>query len=162
MYMCHHYINTEIHDTIIACSWTTDTEIRYYTGYRYMVLCAQLLHVLTSLLHRLTDIHALVVSVFLLYGSLFILLLHEYSCIPLHDCFPLLISIFSLLVMWVVDMWCVELSATWIQATGPPLQSHTSYFPFPIILFHAIKRAHVLLSCYMHHTLYLFLIHCVV
>ena len=42
-------------------------------------------HVLAPLLHRFTDIHALIVSVFMLQGSLFILhelLLHGYSCIP--------------------------------------------------------------------------------
>ena len=78
---------------------------------------------------------------------------------PLHDCFPLLILIFLLLDMWTVDMRCVKLSVTWIQATGSPLEFHISCFPFSIILFHAINRAHVLLSCYMYHALFLFLIY---
>ena len=34
-------------------------------------------------------------------------------------------------------------------------------FPFPVILFYAINRAQVLLSCYLYHALYLFLLHCI-
>jgi len=79
---------------------------------------------------------------------------------PLHDCFPLLILIFPLLDMSVVDMWCVELSATWIQVMGPT--SRISHLLFLIILFHAINRAYAMLSCYMYQALYLFLIYCVV
>ena len=97
MYMSHYYIDTEMIDTIIACSWIIDTQIRYYNGYVTWILCAQLLHVLTPLLHRLTDTHVLIVSVFFLHGSLFILhelLLHDILVLPLHDCFPLLILIF--------------------------------------------------------------------
>ena len=48
---------------------------------------------------------------------------------PLHDYFLLPILIFPLLDMWAVDMRCVKLSATWIQVTGPPLESHISCFP---------------------------------
>ena len=78
----------------------------------------------------------------------------------LHDCFSLLILIFSLLYMWAVDIRCVDLSATWNKATEAT--SRIPHLPFLIILYHAITRAHVLLSCYMYHALYLFLIHCVV
>jgi len=146
------------------------------------IFCAQLLHVLTPLLYSLTGLHVLIVYVFLLYGSWFILLLHEYSCSPvilnivhitciivtwvvrpvflLHDYFPYWL-IFSLLDMWAFDMRCVELSATWIQATGPPLESHIYCFSFSVILFYAINRAQVMLSCYMYHALYLFLLRCV-
>ena len=49
------------------------------------ILCAQLLHIFTPLLYRLTGIHTLIVFVFLLHGSLFILhelLLDGYSHIP--------------------------------------------------------------------------------
>ena len=35
---------------------------------------------------------------------------------PLHDCIPVMILIFPLLDTSAVDMRCVELSATWIQA----------------------------------------------
>jgi len=34
-------------------------------------------------------------------------------------------------------------------------------FPFPVILFYAINRALVQLSCYPYHVLYLFLLHCI-
>jgi len=60
----------------IIATWILYTHISCYT---------QLYHVLTQLLHGSTGIHVLIVSVFLLHGSLFILhelLLHEYSCIP--------------------------------------------------------------------------------
>jgi len=48
------------------------------------ILCAQLLYVHTPQLHWLTGLHALIVYVFLLHGSWFILLLHGYSCIPVR------------------------------------------------------------------------------
>jgi len=41
--------------------------------------CTQLFHFLIILLHRFTCIHTLIISVFLLHGSVF--LLHEYSYI---------------------------------------------------------------------------------
>jgi len=94
---------------------------------------------------------------FLLRGSLFIsheLLLHGYSFILVRWLFLVTnILIFPLLDMWTVDMRCVELSATWIQATRPPLESHISYFSFLVIVIHAINRAHVLLSYYMYHAI---------
>ena len=58
------------------------------------------------------------------------------SVFSLHDYFPLLILIFSLLDMWAVNMRCVE--------------SYIYCFPFYVILFLIINRAHVLLSCYMY------------
>ena len=81
------------------------------------------------------------------------------SCIPVTWLFPVMILIFPLLDMWVVDMRCVELSATWIQATGAT--SRIPHLLFPVILFRTINRAHVLVSCYMYHVLFLFLIPCV-
>ena len=40
MYMPYSYIDTENHDIITACSWTTDTLKWYYTRYRHMdTLC---------------------------------------------------------------------------------------------------------------------------
>jgi len=67
---------------------------------------------------------------------------------PLHDYFPLLILLFPLLDTWAVDMRYVEF--------------HIYCFPFPVIVFHAINRSHVMLSYYMYHILYLFLIYCIV
>jgi len=77
------------------------------------------------------------------YGSPFILhvlLLHVYSCIPVTYYFPLLILIFPLLDTWAIDMRCVELSATWIQATGAT--SRIPHLLFPVSRY--------LDSCYEH------------
>ena len=135
---------------MIVNYWYTDTLVHWIPS------CAQLLHVLTSLLYRLTGIYALIVFVFLLHGSWI------YSCCIdhcLYDCYMhmhvfslheyclLLIWIFPLLDTWAVDMRYVE--------------SHIYCFPFPVIVFRAINRAHVLLSCYMYPVLFLFLILCV-
>ena len=42
------------------------------------------------------------------------------------------------------------------------MEFHISCFLFPVIMFHAIIRAHVMLSYYMYHIMYLFLIYCIV
>ena len=113
-----------LYDTLISFSSLTYTQINYLTGYRHFryfiiviwILCTQLYHVHTSLLYRFTCIHVLIVSIFLLHGSLFLLrclLLHGYSCIPV-TWLTNIDMIFLLLDMWAVDMRCVELSATWI------------------------------------------------
>ena len=59
---------------------------------------------------------------------------------PLHEYFPLLILIFPLLDIWAVDMRCVA--------------SHIYCFPFPVVLFYAINKAHVLFSYYLYHALF--------
>jgi len=92
IYMYHRYTDIVTHDTIISYSCSTDrrihsldTVISYICTIATWILCTQLYHVYTPLLHGFTGIHALIVSVFLLHGSLFILyelLLHGYSCIP--------------------------------------------------------------------------------
>ena len=110
--------------------WYTDTLIYWILLHGYFV---RYYSMFIPLLHRFTGIHALIVSIFLLHGSLYILhdlLLMDIPVFPLHDYFPLLILIFSLLDMSVVDMWCVELSATWIQATGAT--SRISHLLFPV------------------------------
>ena len=65
----------------------------------------------------------------------------------LYACFPLLILLPPLLDTWAVDMRYVD--------------SHIYCFPFPVIVFRTINRAHVMLSYYMYHILYLFLIYCI-
>ena len=92
MNIYHYYTNTVtmtllffvhvplMHGYIIS----QDTVISYICIIATWMLCTQLYHVHTSLLHRFTDIQALIVFVFLLHRSLFMsngLLLHEYSCI---------------------------------------------------------------------------------
>ena len=112
---------------------------------RYTVISCS--HITVTYVH-LTGIHACIVSIFLSYGSPFILhvlLCHVIPVFMLHDYFPLLILIFLLLDTWAVDMRCVK--------------SHIYYFSFPVILIYAINRAHVLLSWYMYHVLYLLLIY---
>ena len=52
-------------------------------------------------------------------------------------------------------MRCVELSATWIKATGAT--SRVSYLLFPVILFNDINITHVYLFYYMYHALLLIL-----
>ena len=86
----------------------------------------------------ITVTHACRVSLFLSYGSPFMLhvLLFHVTVFMLYDCFPLLILLFQLLDTWVVDMRCL-------------------LSPFPVIVFHAINRAHDMLP-------YLFLLYCIV
>ena len=65
-YMSPYHIDTEIHDTITICSWTTDTLIRYCTGYRYMdTLCTVTLCSYTTVIltHRSTCIDCLCIPV---------------------------------------------------------------------------------------------------
>ena len=69
---------------------------------------------------HITVTHACMISLFLPYGSPFIVhvLLFHVTVFMVYDCFLLLIWIFPLLDMSAVDMRCVELRATWIQVTG--------------------------------------------
>ena len=121
------------------------------------ILCACL-----TLLLVHTGLHALIVYVFHLHGSWFMVLLHGYSWIPiilhtvyitwiivtwvaypvtpLHDYFPLLILIFPLLDMNAVDILFP------VTDMATPITGHEScwyatcglphlLFPFPVILF---------------------------
>jgi len=154
MYMSHRYTGTVIHNTVISCPCPLTYEctislndvISYICIIVTQIVCTRLYHLHTSQLHR---------------SLVYMCWLFLYSCcmdhcsyymdywymdipvFPLYDCFPLLILIFLLLNMWAVDIWCVELSATWIKTMRPPLESHIFCFLFPVILFHAIDRAHV-------------------
>ena len=96
--------------TVIMC--TSDTQI-CYMDYCY----TNMLHGYTDMIHGDTDIHWYT-CIDYIYVFLYFL-----PVIPLHDCFPLLLLIFSILIfslldMSVVDTRCVKLSATWISATG--------------------------------------------
>jgi len=98
--------------------WYTETLLHWISLHGYSV---RYYSMFIPLLHRFPGKHALIVSIFLLHGSLYILhdlLLMDILVFPLHDYFPLLIWIFPLLDMWAVDTRCVELSVMWIQATG--------------------------------------------
>ena len=149
--MLHSYIDTAHYYIITAYSWTTATRMRYYTatwlGY------TQLLHVLIPL-DPAAYMHCLSMYSYL-HWSWFILVLHGYAWIP---------------VIWnTVSVTCIFVSCYWY---GFPVTGHEScwyatcgiphlLFPFPVILFYAINRAQVRLSCYPYHVLYLFLLHCI-
>jgi len=79
-----------LHMTLL---FLTDIQIHYFTGYRYFIYLYHcymdtlytVISCYTWLLHKFTSIHVLIISVFLLHGSLFILhelLLHRYFYIP--------------------------------------------------------------------------------
>jgi len=156
MYMYHCYTDTITHDTIyvfFTLHWYMNTPFHYILS----------VHIFVSSLPRYS-MHNYFMFLLHCYidSSVYMYWLSMYSCcidhclydcymdihvFPLHDYFPLLILKFTLLYRWVVDMRCVE--------------SHIYCFLFPVFLFYAINRAHVLLSCYMYHALYLFLPCCV-
>ena len=123
-FMCvyHCYTDTDTLDTIISCSCTTDngyaiplnTVISYICITTTRILCTQLFHVLITVLQKFTCINAMIISVLLFHGSLF--MLHGYSCILVTWLFSVadIDMILLLLDLSVVDMQCVELNATWI------------------------------------------------
>ena len=183
MHWYHHYTDIVVHWTWYITLYT-DHCYYMYSWYTDM-FHGLLLHIYVPLVHgythsRNTAFYIIVIIVTWMLGtqlchvytSLFrMYILFLYSChmdhclycmyiqvFLLHDCFPLLI--FPLLDTWAADMRCVELSATWIQATGATSRIPHLLFPFPVILFYAINRTQVLLSCYLYHALYLFLLRC--
>ena len=119
----------------------TDYRISYYC-YRYVMFtyhcytCMSCFHIPVT--------HACMISFFLSYGFPFILHVFHVTVFMLYDCFLLLIWIFPLLDMRAVDMRYVE---SHIDCDIVPV----ILFPFPIILFYAINRALVQLSCYPYH-----------
>jgi len=134
----------------------TDYRISYYCYIRYMdarytvmsclhITVTHVCHVYISLLHMhvwfLYSCHMDPRSYYMYYCSM----LSPYSC-----------------YMIVSRYWyCIPVTgymSCWYAICGIP---HL-LFPFPVIVFGAINRAHVMLSCYMYHILYLFLIYCIV
>ena len=91
--------------TVITCM--SDTQI-WYRDYCY----TNMLHVYTDRIHGYSLVYMHCLFIYILAPCIFL------PIIPLHDRFPLLLLIFSLLDMSVVDTQCVELSAKWISATG--------------------------------------------
>ena len=128
-----------------------DYRISYYCNHHYM----DTRYTVMSCLH-ITVTPACMVSLFLSYGSLFLIhvLLFHVIVFMLHDYFLLLTWTFPIRDTRAVDRRYVGI---------PHL-----LFPFPVILFpysgilfYAINRAQVLLSCYPYHVLYLFLLPCI-
>ena len=104
--------------------------------------------------------HAYMVSLFLSYGSPFILhvLLCHVTIFMLYDCFLFLIWIFSILDMRAVDMLYVDIH---IYCSRFPLYCSCYIVPVSRYIVYAINRALVQLSCYPYQVLYLFLLHCI-
>jgi len=102
MFMNYRYMGTIIHvpqyflihvPRIYRYTNSLDTVISYIGIIVTWMLDTQLYHVHISLLHIFTGIHALIVSIFLSYGSpyiLHVLLLHVSSCIPVTWLFPVI------------------------------------------------------------------------
>ena len=123
------------HIIVIIVIWMLDTQLCHvYTSRFHLTL---VLHVHKALWYLFTSIHAWLVFIFLSSGFLFILhvLLFHVTVFMLYACFPLLILLLPLLDTWAVDMRYVD--------------SHIYCFPFPVIVFRTINRAHVMLLYYM-------------
>ena len=134
-----------------GCFITLNTVISYTCITIAWIL---LVHVLTSLLHRFTCIHALIISVSLLHGSLFLLhdlLLQEYICIPVAWVFNTVHDIHDQFLYHCIDVklllprhiihwfkicgakchteYCTScyLVILYMNLWGPPLESHVSW-----------------------------------
>jgi len=108
---------------------------------------------------HITVTHACMVSLFLSYGSPFVLhvLLCHVTVFMLYDCFLLLIWIFPILDMRAVDMRYVE---SHIYCSRFSLYCSRYIVPVSRYIVLCINRAQVQLSCYPYHVLYLLLLHC--
>jgi len=122
------------------------------------ILCTQLFHVLIPLLHRFTGIHALIVSIFMLHGSLFILhelLLHGYSCIPVTWLF---------LITWLFPVTDIDIPVTehvshWYAMCGTKCHmdpSHGATSRIPHLLFFVSRY---LSSCYQQSSCPVIMLH---
>ena len=111
-----------------------------------------------SCLH-ITVTHVCVVSIFLSYGSpclLHVLLFHV-PVFMLYDWFLLQWYGYSRYWTWEL-LICYMWTSTSIVHVSRYIV-HVILFPFLVILFYAINRTLVQLSCYPYHVLYLFLLH---
>ena len=140
----HRYVTrliaTHICSTGTRINPFTEYRISYYCYHRYM----DARYTVMSCLH-ITVTHACIVSIFLSCGSLFIL--HVYSGFP---------------VTWLIPVTAIGFPVTGYMSCWYAMCGILHLlFPFFVILFYAINRAQVLLSCYMYHALYLFLLRCV-
>ena len=97
---------------------------------------------------HITVTHAYMVSLFLSYGSpciLHVLLFHVIPVFLLYICFLLLIlySRYWIHELLICDMWNPTSIVPVSRYIVPII-----LFPFPVILFYAITRAQVQLTCY--------------
>ena len=73
----------------------------------------------------------------------------SYPCYMIVSCYWYGYACYWTWELLICDMW------------NPIFIVSVILFPFPVILFDAINRAQVQLSCYPYHVLYLFLLHCI-
>jgi len=145
-----------------GCSITPNTVISYSCITIAWIL---LVYILISLLCRFTGIHALIVLVFVLPESLFLLhdlLLNEYSCIPVTCVFNIVYDHFlyhcvdmKLLLSRHTVYWYLTCETKCHMKTTSSIHGAISRVPhllFSIIFFSDTRIAYVLLSCtcYMH------------
>ena len=153
--MILHYTLT----TVITCTLTE-------------ILPGLLLHIYVPLVHGYTNARttAFQIIVIIVTGSLGMSQLHMhvwflYSChmdpraYYMYYCSMLSpYSCYMIISRSDIDIPVTGHMSCWYAMCGIP---HL-LFLFPVIVFCAINRAHVMLSCYMYHILYLFLIYCIV
>jgi len=134
--------------------------ISYYGLIVTWMLDTPLSHVHTSLLHMLTArvyMHVLFLSSChhrtydLYYCSML-----PYACYMIVSCYWYGYSRYWTWELLICDMWNPTSIIPVSRYIVPVI-----LFPFPVILFYAINRAQVQLSCYPYHVLYLFLLHCI-
>ena len=156
-------------DTVISCIFTV-TYISCHTGHWYHMYmyhrCTDTMTRYTSSSYSCSPLHR-IPSFHILWSSL-----HGFSA---YHCYTCMYGI-SILVIWVpVPITCIIVpcypcspviwlidSRYWMhELLICDVCNPTSIVPFPVILFYAINRAQVQLSCYLYHVLYVFLLHCI-
>ena len=182
MSLYHHYTDTVVHSTwyymlhwplllqvlvihryvtriIATLICYTDTRICYMdTLIHWILLHGYSVRYYSMFIPRYIDSLVYMHWLFLLHGSLYILhdlLFMDIPVFSLHDYFLLLILICPLMDMWAVDMWCVELSATWIQATRATSKIPHLLFPisrYLILCYQQSSGPVIMFTCTMHHT----------
>ena len=156
--LIHRYWYTRHYYCMFLNHWYTDTLLHWILLHGYSVRYRSMF---IPLLNRFTGIHVLIVYIFLLHGTLYILhelLLIDILVFPLHDCFSLLILIFPLVDMWTVDMWCVEQSVTWIQIKGATSRIPCLLFPiFHYLILYYQQSSYLVIVLHVPCTIYLFL-----
>jgi len=130
----------------------TEYRMSYYCYHRYMnarytvISCS---HITVTYVpsHACTCMYCFYLLVIWITVHITCIIVLCYPCIPVIWLFP----------VTAIDIPVPGHMSCWYAMCGIP---HL-LFLFPVILFYAINRAQVLLSCHMYHALYLFLLRCV-
>jgi len=103
----------------MSSSCSTDTWIHQLSSFPWYSVRSYVMYMHHCYIYSPVYMHWLLYSCRVYHRSYYMDYCYMYIlAIPLHDCFPLLILIFSLLDMSAIDTRCVELSVTWISVTG--------------------------------------------